>query len=46
MIIFFETLATILLFQKPQNILLVKGGNVKLCDFGFARKLFKSAYFN
>lgn len=25
--------------MKPQNILLTKGGNVKLCDFGFARAM-------
>ena len=31
---------------KPENLLVDKEGTLKLCDFGFARKLLESGKFN
>ena len=30
--------------MKPQNILIGKGGQIKLCDFGFARTMGNSTF--
>ena len=30
--------------MKPQNILIGKGGKIKLCDFGFARTMSSSTF--